>query len=406
MLESKILDEALQKKNKEIERLLNQQEDTKKSYEAKIKNLMNSINNLKSQNQNLENTTKDNIRVSIINKLKEERKDQEYVIELLRKLISDEDRVDKYLIKEFDKKGTGRIATYEELKIKIKQLESEIVSLKYKQVTNTKNKSTLINKQLSIENFQENGEDKSKFDNNSNQLQIQKLKEQIITYEETVRNLTEENESLTTAKEKLEKMQNELFDRLKNYNKEIGEMKSIYDVIKKNLEDESNLKINDLMTKLARSEEENNKLKSKIKELIEISEGNNIENLEKIKKLNSENEVLKRLLESKKEEIEVVLDELSKYQMQLEKDDTKVVGKYKKNEIEIESIKRKNFEYEEKIKFHEKLIKQKDYQLDLYKKSLSEKDEIIAENQLEIEMLQSKIQELENIVTSNSNLSS
>jgi chromosome segregation ATPase len=406
MLESKILDEALQKKNKEIERLLNQLEETKKSYEAKIKNLMNSINNLKLQNQNLENTTKDNIRVSIINKLKEERKDQEYVIELLRKLISDEDRVDKYLIKEFDKKGTARIATYEELKIKIKQLESEIVSLKYKQVTNTKNKSTLINKQLSIENFQENGEDKSKFDNNSNQLQIQKLKEQIIAYEETVRNLTEENEILTTAKEKLEKMQNELFDRLKNYNKEIGEMKSIYDVIKKNLEDESNLKINDLMTKLARSEEENNKLKSKIKELIEISEGNYKENLEKIKKLNSENEVLKRLLESKKEEIEVVLDELSKYQMQLEKDDTKVVGKYKKNEIEIESIKRKNFEYEEKIKFHEKLIKQKDYQLDLYKKSLSEKDEIIAENQLEIEMLQSKIQELENIVISNSNLSS
>ena len=105
-------------------------------------------------------------------------------------------------------------------------------------------------------------------------------------------------------------------------------------------------------------------------------------------------------MESKKEEIEVVLDELSKYQMQLEKDDIKVVGKNKRNELEIDSMKRKIFESEEKMKFLEKLIKQKDYQLDLYKKSLLEKDEIITENQLEIEMLQTKLQELEEIIIS------
>ena len=52
MLETKILDEALQKKNKEIDRITSQLEDTKKNSEAKIKNLMNAINNLKKQNQN------------------------------------------------------------------------------------------------------------------------------------------------------------------------------------------------------------------------------------------------------------------------------------------------------------------------------------------------------------------
>ena len=387
MLETKILDEALQKKNKEIERITNQLEETKKNSDAKIKNLMNAINNLKTQNQNLENTTKDNIRVSIINKLKEERKDQEYVIELLRKLIADEDRVDKYLLKEFDRKGAGHILSFEEQKIKIKQLESEIVSLKYKQLNTTKIKPIIIEPEIEESKVQ--------------LLAVQKFKEQILNYEAKLANLTEENTILINAKEKMEKMQNELFDKLKNYNKEIGDMKSIYDVIKKNLEDESNMKINDMLNKLGKSENENGKLRGKIKELIVMSEENNRENLERIKKLSSENEVLKRLLESKKDEIEVVLDELAKYQMQLEKEGNKVVGKNKKNDLEIDSMKRKIFEFEEKIKFLEKLTKQKDYQLDLFKKSLNEKDEIITEGQQEIEMLHSKIQELEQILIDN-----
>jgi len=395
MLESKILDEALQKKNKGIEKLANQLEETKKNYEAKIKNYMNAINNLKTQNQNLESTAKDNVRVSIINKLKEERKDQENVIELLRKLIADEDRVDRYLLKEFEKKGGGRIPTYEELKMKIKQLESEIVSLKYKQVTSKKNKSAISSV---IQDLQpEIPEDENQ------SITVQKLKEQIINYEEKIKNQMEEIQILTSAKEKMEKMQNELFDKLKSYNKEIGEIKSIYDVIKKNLDEESNMKITDLMNKLGKAEDENTKLKEKIKELIEISEGNNRENLQKIKKLNSENEVLKRLLESKKQEIEVILDELAKYQAQLEKEDTRIVGKNKKNEVEKDSMKRKIFEHEEKIKFLEKLIKQKDYQLELYKKSLSDKDEVILENEQEIEMLQTKLKELEQIIIDNSN---
>ena len=40
-----------------------------------------------------------NCDVGIINKLKDERKDQEQVIALLRKMIGDEEKIDKYLKK-------------------------------------------------------------------------------------------------------------------------------------------------------------------------------------------------------------------------------------------------------------------------------------------------------------------
>jgi len=49
--------------------------DMKKNFETKIKNLMNSINQLKSEKNQIKSSTKENIRVNIINKLKEERAD-------------------------------------------------------------------------------------------------------------------------------------------------------------------------------------------------------------------------------------------------------------------------------------------------------------------------------------------
>src|SRR5690606_3279537 len=100
--------------------------------------------------------------------------------------------------------------------------------------------------------------------------------------------------------------------------------------------------------------------KEKIKELIEISENQNRDHLDRLKKLNSENEILKRLLESKKQEISVVMDELSKYQTHFDKLDNKEVVKNKRVEKEKEEIKRKIIETEEKIKFLEKMMKQKD----------------------------------------------
>jgi chromosome segregation ATPase len=385
MIEHGILDEALNKKNKEIERLQQTIEETKRNYETKIKNLMGSINELKNKKNELEISTKDNVRVNLINKAKEERKDQEIVIGLLRKLINDEEKVDKYLLKEFDKKGKDHIPTYEELKIKIKHLEGELVNFKLKQKdmkNNTKNtvKAELDNSEIIPSNI------------------LNRYKERIVECEEKIDNLQEENKILSESKNKMEKMQNELFEKMKKYNKEIGEMKSIYEGIKKNIEEECNLKIKDLSEKIKKSETENTKYKERIAELIQLSEGNNQGYYEKIKQLSSENEILKRLLESKKQEIKTVLDELAKYQNHFDKVDNKEVIKTQKVEKEKEEVKRKVVESEEKIKYLEKVIKQKDYQLDLYKQSLSDKDELIIEKEGEIDLLLSKIQELENII--------
>jgi chromosome segregation ATPase len=384
MLNSEILDEALVKKNKEIDRLTNQIEDMKRNYDTKIKNLMGSIGTLKNKNSDLENTSKDNIRVSIINKLKEERKDQEQVIELLRRMINDEERVDKFLMKEFDKKGAQRAPPYEELKIKIKQLEAEIISLKYKQIS-TKPKEKHFSASVDF--------DETTLQN--------KISEKVVQYEEQIISLTNENDQLKFSKEKMEKMQNELFEKLKNYNKEIGEMKSIYDVIKKNLQEENDIKTTELTNKLKQVEMENSKFKEKIMEMIKLTEQNSENNLEKMKKLKSENDILMRVLESRKQEINLLNEELNKYKGHFDKLDSRDVAKNKKIEMETEDIKRKKIESEEKVKHLENVVRQKEHQIELLKDTLNDKDEIIIEKDNEIDLLQLKIIELEQIAIEN-----
>jgi hypothetical protein len=132
MIDNDAINQALKKKDKEIEKANQKLEEMKKSYETKIKNLMSSINQLKAEKTEVESFSKDNVRVNIINNLKKDLKDKENVITLLRKLIGDEEKVDKFLLKEFGKQGESRIMTYEEMKIKQKQLEGEIVTLKHK----------------------------------------------------------------------------------------------------------------------------------------------------------------------------------------------------------------------------------------------------------------------------------
>jgi hypothetical protein len=138
MLNEEILDQALAKKNKEVDVLNERNERMKNEYEAKIKNLMNSIKTLKEKNSQMEKESHDNVRVEIIKKLKQERKDQEQVILLLRKYIKDlstdkeqEDlKVNKYLINYFKKNGEQRFLTYEELKIEYEELNKKYQTLK------------------------------------------------------------------------------------------------------------------------------------------------------------------------------------------------------------------------------------------------------------------------------------
>ncbi len=60
MLEEEILDQAIAKKNKEIDILNERNERMKNEYETKIKNLMNSITTLKKKMSKIEEETHDN----------------------------------------------------------------------------------------------------------------------------------------------------------------------------------------------------------------------------------------------------------------------------------------------------------------------------------------------------------
>lgn len=390
MLGASVLDEALTRKNKEVDKVSREMEEMRKSYENKIKNLMTSITSLKSQNTDLESTTKDNIRVNIINKLKEERKDQERVIELLRKLIADEDKVDKFLMKEFVKNGAQRNPTYEEMKIKIKQLEAEIVSLKYKQVQ--KNKATGFGN--TTNNFINEDTAKSRV--------VEDFKEEVLAYEAKIETLVKENNSLKRTKDKMEKMQNDLFDKLKNYNKEIGEMKSIYDTIKKNMEEENNLKNADLLKKLTNSENENNKHKQKIKEMILFTEQQTKESVDRYKKICSENEIFKKLLETKKSEADGYVQEMAKYSSYFESlDDKKMLA----NRNELIRANKTNQKMEEQLtnfaRSSEISSKQSFYQIESLKREIADKELLLSQKEDEIDLLQDKLQELEAIVVNN-----
>ncbi len=68
---------------------------------------------------------------------------------------------------------------------------------------------------------------------------------------ERIRILEEENNLvLFFAKDEMESLQSDLFEKIKSYNTEIGEIKSVYDAIKHNFEQETNLKLKDLESKL------------------------------------------------------------------------------------------------------------------------------------------------------------
>jgi hypothetical protein len=431
MLDQQILDEALSKKNKEFENLKTQYNEMKKTFENKIKNLMNSISQIKAEKDMVENNNKDNIRVNIINKLKEERKDQESIISLLRKLISDEDKVDKYLAREFNKRGANslRLMSYEEQKIKIKQLESDIIGLKFKSL---KEKIP----QNSVEEFFEDGKTREKrqissttiINNNItfNKKSIKKkeidfskietdeliefkmadkFKTEITNYEEKISNLNKENYLLKIAKEKMENSQNELFDKLKNYNNELGELKSIYDVIKNNLEIECKQKVDDALLRIEKSQEENFKLKEKINEMIEICERQNKDNFNTIKRISNDNDLLKKTLESKKYEVNVLKEEIQNYQREMEKSkfggDVNTLLKIKNIEKEREDLRKKNTVYEDKIKHLDSMINQKEYLLSNLHLNIEEKEKTLIEKEMEIDLINGKLQDLEIIMMKN-----
>ena len=396
MIEEEVLDQALAKKNKEIDLLNERNERMKNDYEAKIKNLSNSITTLQKKNAKLEEESHDNVRVEIIRKLRQERKDQEQVITLLRKYIKDlstdkenEDlKINKYLITYFKKNGDQRVLTYEELKIKYDELENNYQILKKSKGGNTTTRGYMKPKE----------KPKKIADSEIQLLVVKKFKKQLNEYDEKIKVLENENSDLRKQKDKMETVQKEMFDKFKSYNEEMTEMRSIYDVIKKDIQDDAVAKVNAANSKVTKYQLENDNLKGRIEELIKIGEER--KELEKVNmsRLEQENEVYKNLLNKNKQEIQVYKEELENFKGEMNKIDSRGLVKLKKLESEKDDILRNKNELEINMGNLNDAIKHKDNQILNLKNNIEALKEQLKEKDEEIEMLKGKIEEFEKIL--------
>ena len=400
MLEEEILDEALAKKNKEIDLLNERNEKMKIDYESKIKNLMNSITNLQKKMSKIEEESHDNVRVEIIRKLRQERKDQEQVILLLRKYIKDlstdkekEDlKVNKYLINYFKKNGDQRMLSYEELKIKYDELDNKYQILKKSNggVNNT-TRGYLKSKEKV----------KKIADSEIQLLVVKKFKKQLDEYDEKIHRLQNENNELKEEKEKLKNAQNEIIEKFKNYNEEMGQLRSIYDAIKQNNERDAEEKVKKANSKLEQIQRENKKLEDRIKELIQIGDEKSAKEQADITRLENENEIYKNLLNKNKQEIQVYKEELENFRSEINKIDSRGLTKLKKLENEKDDILRDKNELEVNMGNLNDTIKHKDNQINNLKNNIEALKEQLKEKEEEIEMLKEKIEEFEKILKTN-----
>ena len=360
MLEEEILDQAIAKKNKEIDVLNERNERMKSDYEAKIKNLMNSISTMQKKMAQIEEESHDNVRVEIIRKLKLERKDQQQVILLLRKYIknlstdkeNEDEKVNKYLINNFKKNGEQRVPSYEELKIKSEELENKL------------KKSGLAGRPQTTRGFMKSKEKPKKIPDSEIQLLVvKKFKKQLDEYDLKIKMLENENNDLKKQKEKMESAQKEMFEKFKSYNDEMTEMRAIYDSIKKNIQDDAFLKVNEANKKVDNYQKENDKLKSRIEELIDLGKEREEQEKITIKKLEQENEIYKNLLNKNKQEIQVYKEELENFRGEMNKIDSRGLIKLKKLESEKDTILRDKNEMEMNIGNLNDAIKHKDNQI-------------------------------------------
>ena len=392
MLEDEVLAKALAKKNKEIDELNQKNEDMKRDYESKIKNLMNSINTLQKKSDKIEKESHDNVRVEIIKNLKSERKDQEQVITLLRKFIGKNDEVNKFLLNEFKKGGDQRVLSYEELKIKYDKLENE-----YKKLKNGLDGNG--GSQNSKKGYLKSKERPKKIPDSEIQvLVVKQFKKQITEFDQKIKKLEEENTSLKQQKEKMETVQNEMFDKLKNYNQELSEIKSVYDIIKKDITDDSLAKINEVKKKLLIAEQDNDKLKERIKELIQIGEDNKKRNEEKLKKVQNENEINLNLLGTMKQEVSAYKEELKNFRGEMNKIDSRGIMKIKRLENENENILKNKNELQANMNNLNDILKQKDIEIKNLNNNIDALKEQLKEKDSEIQMFIEKVAEFEKIL--------
>jgi chromosome segregation ATPase len=199
----------------------------------------------------------------------------------------------------------------------------------------------------------------------------------------------------------MENVQKEMFDKFKNYNEEMTEMKSMYDVIKQNLQKDAVSKINEANLKIARYQQESDKQKQRIEELIKIGEEKSIKNQKDLDKLKQEKEVYIHLLNKNKEEIKVYKEELENFRGEMNKIDSRGLVKLKKLETEKDDILRDKNELEINMGNLNDNLKHKDNQINNLKNNIEALKEQLNEKDKEIEMLKGKIEEFEKIIKNN-----
>ena len=386
-----ILNETLYKKNKELQSIQKLNEEIKREYEEKIKNLEGSISTLKKQNAEMYAQAQDNKRIEIIEKLKSERKEQEQIITLIRKMINNDKDVNLYLSKEFfTKNGENRKFSYEELKIKIKEKEEELKKLK--------SKSNTMSMTLLTQN--KKGKDKKNkvTDTFLQQKIIEKFKDQINDYDEQINELQEENESLKKSKKEMEDEQNKLLEKMREYNEEVDQMQIKYNMIKDDVKKTSTEKINNLNSTIEKLKNDNSKYKKRILELINKGEKNEKQDKDKLSKMNRDYDIYSKLLETKIQEIEDYRKELDELKEDIKNIGTNELLKISRLENQANELNKDKFSLEADIKNLNNVIQQKDNQIKNLKNTQSALTEEIEIKAQEIILLNEKIAEFEELL--------
>ena len=386
-----ILNETLYKKNKELQSIQKLNEEIKREYDEKIKNLEGSIATLKKQNAEMYAQAQDNKRIEIIEKLKSERKEQEQVITLIRKMINNDKDVNLYLSKEFfTKNGENRKFSYEELKIKIKEKEEELKKLK--------SKSNTMSMTLLTQN--KKGKDKKNkvTDTFLQQKIIEKFKDQINDYDEQINELQEENESLKKSKKEMEDAQNDLLEKMREYNEEVDQMQIKYNMIKDDVKKTSTEKINNLNSTIEKLKIDNSKYKKRIKELINKGEKNDKLDADKLSKMNRDYDIYCKLLETKIQEIEDYHKELDELKENVKDIGTNELLKMSRLENQAVELNKDKSGLEEEVKNLNNVIQQKDNQIKNLKNTQTAITEEIQIKAQEIILLNQKIAEFEELL--------
>ena len=386
MIDSEVFDRTLSQRNDEIDSLKRRYESMVDEYEIKVHKLMESINNLKEKNAELEELSHENKKVEVIKNLRNEKKDQDLVISLLRKYVQNDSKIDKYLMKEYKKSNESKYQKYKNLENTIKKLKLQIPDEKTikKKGTKKRRSSIYMNDDAAI------------------QLKVnEKFKEQIKDYDNKINQLRYENEKLILQKQKMQDLHNKLLEKLKNYNNEAGEMNSVYNEIKKDLRDESDGIINDLKINIGIMEIENEKLKNRIFELLNIGDTSKKEDRDKILNLTKEIDIVRKELDNKKEEAEVYKEQLINIKKELGKLDSRENKKYNKLNDEMKNINLNKGKLKSNINKLKNTVNEKNEEIQNLREKNDELTEVLEIKEQEIELLNQKIGEFEEIFIKN-----